>query len=282
MRKTIFMGMGLALSLAAVAVAQQPGGPGGPPPGGMRRGPGDRGRMEEMLFQGITLSDAQKAQIAKLNSADSAKMEANRAAMRAQMDSAWSARQRGDTAAARAIFERGRAAMQQHFDERTASVRNVLTADQRVQFDKNIADLKARVQQRGGFGPGGPGRDHHTRGPRARRGGLFSGIALTDAQKTQLRQLRESSRTGLRSTQLRFAEARVAQLKGDTVQARALRSQAVQELQQARQLGLAAVRNVLTADQRTQFDRNLQDAQLRGGFGHRRGWGGSRGFNRFG
>jgi hypothetical protein len=82
---------------------------------------------------------------------------------------------------------------------------------------------------------------------------------------------------------LQLAEARVARLKGDAVQARSLRAQAITQIQQQRQLQLAAVRNVLTADQRTQFERNLQDVQLRSGFRHRsrggwgRGWDGANG-----
>jgi protein CpxP len=176
MRKTIYLGMGLALSLAtaAVAVAQ---GPGGPPPGGeMRRGPGGPGMFMDQLFQGITLSDAQKTQIHQLFTADSAKREAGRAAMRAQMDSMRSAYQSGDTAKAAAIRARGFAAMQQHMQDETNAVRNVLTADQRVQFDKNVAAMKERMQQRGGpGGMGGPpgGRDHQVRGSRGLARGLF-------------------------------------------------------------------------------------------------------------
>jgi hypothetical protein len=43
--------------------------------------------------------------------------------------------------------------MRQRFDERIAAVRDILTADQRTQFDKNVAEMKAhRAEHRGRFG----------------------------------------------------------------------------------------------------------------------------------
>jgi protein CpxP len=299
MRKTMIMGLGLAATLAGAAIAQGPGGPGGPPPGGMRRGgPGGRPEMMERLFQGITLSDAQKAQLRQIHSADSAKMEATRGAMRAQMDSAFSARQRGDTVAARAIFERGRAQMQAHFDEQAAAARNVLTADQRVQFDKNVTALKAEMQQRmqrgPGGGPGGPANGRgFARGGRGGRGGargqfaraqvaraLFRNITLTDAQKAQLKQLRSSAQQNAQSqrTALRaqFDSARTLRQHGDTASARVLFQQLRERQTQNRDQQIASVRNILTADQRTQFDKNLAELKARrtnrrDGRGHRRG-----------
>jgi hypothetical protein len=58
----------------------------------------------------------------------------------------------GQTGAARPRRERGdttgiaarRAEMQKRFEQRIAEVRNILTADQRTQFDKNVAEMKER------------------------------------------------------------------------------------------------------------------------------------------
>jgi len=159
MRKSVFMGLGLALSLAGVAAAQQPADSaharrerGGQWEG--RRGPG--GPMG-LLFKDISLSDAQKTQVKQLRDAQRTKFEANRDAMKKQFDQARALREKGDTVGARAIMDKNRAAMQQARDQEFASIRNILTADQRTQFDKNVADLKQREAQRG-FGRG-RGRD---------------------------------------------------------------------------------------------------------------------------
>ena len=152
MRKSIIMGLGLALSLAGVAAAQQTGtdtprrdrgedqrGPGG------RFGKGGQG----LLLKDITLSDAQKTQLKQLHESQKASMKANHEAMKKQWDEARAARQRGDTATARAIMERNRPAMEAARAQELAAMRNILTADQRVQFDKNVADLKQREAERG-------------------------------------------------------------------------------------------------------------------------------------
>jgi protein CpxP len=161
MRKTIVVGLGLALSLAGTVAAQQPAdsgrakvegrrGPGGA--GGRfegRRGPGDG-----FLFREITLTDAQKAQLKQLRESERTAMDAKRDEKRKQFDEVRAARQRGDTAAARAIMQRNRQAMEQDRERHIVAVRNILTAEQRVQFDKNVAEMKQRQAQRGErFGP---------------------------------------------------------------------------------------------------------------------------------
>jgi len=152
MRKSIFMGLGLALSLAGVAAAQQAG---SDAPrrdrGGQQGGPGGRFGQggQGLLLKDITLSDAQKAQLEQLRESQKANMQANHDAMKKQWEEARAARQRGDTAAARTIMERNRPAMEAARAQQIAAIRNILTADQRVQFDKNVADLKQREAQRG-------------------------------------------------------------------------------------------------------------------------------------
>jgi len=128
--------------VASVAVAQaQGGGMGGPPgggmgggrPGGMSQGGGMGGmaRQNEMLYKGITLTDAQKAKIDSIQAAGRATMQgmmqsgADMSAMRDQM-----------------------VAMRQ---AQAAAVRNVLTPEQQAQYDKNLAEMQ---QNAGGMAGG--------------------------------------------------------------------------------------------------------------------------------
>src|SRR5258708_451532 len=119
MRRSVFMGLGLAATLAGIAVAQQPAAPrsdsarahhGGTGPGGRfgRGGPG-----VGLLFKDITLTDAQKTQLQTLGKSERDEFEANRAGMKKDFDAARAARQRGDTATAKAIMQRNRQAMEQ-------------------------------------------------------------------------------------------------------------------------------------------------------------------------
>ena len=164
MRKQIFTGLGLALALAAVAGAQQPAdsahhrrGERGGQFEGRHRGPG--GPMG-LLFKDITLTDAQKAQLKTLREADRSQFQATRDARKKDFEQVRALRQKGDTAGVRALVEKNRQAMQVQRDQQIAKIRNVLTAEQRVQFDKNVAELKQRAAQRGErFGrEGGRGR----------------------------------------------------------------------------------------------------------------------------
>jgi Spy/CpxP family protein refolding chaperone len=120
------------LGVASVASAQAPqGGPpqGGPPQGG----PGGRARMTQMLFAGIDLTDAQKDQIAKIGEKYQAEREALRPA---------GGQQAGPPDSAT------RAKMDDLRTRSNADYRAVLTADQQKIFDKNIADMKARMEAR--------------------------------------------------------------------------------------------------------------------------------------
>ncbi|MFN2603586.1 MAG: Spy/CpxP family protein refolding chaperone [Gemmatimonadaceae bacterium] len=121
------------LAVASVASAQAPqGGPpqGGPPQGGAQ---GRSGRMTQMLFAGIDLTDAQKDQIAKIGEKYQAQREALRPA---------GGQQAGPPDSAT------RAKMDDLRTKSNADYRAVLTADQQKVFDKNVADLKARMDAR--------------------------------------------------------------------------------------------------------------------------------------
>lgn len=165
MRKTILMGLGLAVALAGTAAAQQreKEAPGRSKVAGEKQGRFDKrgGAPDGFLLRGITLSDAQKVQMQELRKSDHAKLKANREGAKSQMGEARTARQRGDTAAGRAIAQRNRQVMAQEREQHVAAVRSLLTVEQRVQFDKNVAEMKQRQQARAGqSGPrdGKPGR----------------------------------------------------------------------------------------------------------------------------
>ena len=156
MKKHIVVAVGLALSLAGVASAQQ---------GGQRDDRGERPRRERgvddsmrgergrggpdgLLLKGITLSEGQRTQIAQLNKTQRDAFEAKRPGRKAEMEQLRAARQRGDTAAIKAAMQKNRQEMTQARAQRVAAIRNLLTAEQRVQFDRNVAELQQRETER--------------------------------------------------------------------------------------------------------------------------------------
>jgi Spy/CpxP family protein refolding chaperone len=128
------LGVALLAGSTAVAGAQagtqapaQQGGPGG-----------GRGGFNRSL-NGIELTEAQKAKVAEIQ----AKYQPDLQALRESMQGG------GDRAAA---FTK----MQAIRDKMNPEIRAVLTAEQQVIFDKNLAEQKARMEQmRQGGGPGG-------------------------------------------------------------------------------------------------------------------------------
>jgi Spy/CpxP family protein refolding chaperone len=173
MRKSILVGLGLALSVAGTAVAQQPQDGQRARRGGDRAGKveGRRGGPDGLLLKDITLTEGQRAQIAQLHKTQREAMQANREKNKAQFDELRAARQRGDTVAVRKAFEARRGAMQQEREQHIAAIRNLLTAEQRVQFEKNLAELKTRMAQRAERPRGAKGE----RGPRGPRTGAPRG-----------------------------------------------------------------------------------------------------------
>jgi len=152
MHKTSLMSaLALVVTLAASAGAQgvstdHPARPQGTEQqGGFRRG--GRGGPEGMLLKGITLSADQKQKLADLRTREREAWQKDHP--NAQQGAERQRRQPGDTTG----FAARRAEMEKRFDARIAEVRNILTADQRTQFDKNVAELKAhRAENRGRFG----------------------------------------------------------------------------------------------------------------------------------
>jgi Spy/CpxP family protein refolding chaperone len=99
--------------------------------GGERRGRrgGDR---SQALFNGITLTADQQTQVTAIRERHRSEMQA------------LNPRENPDD----------RAKMMQNMQTQLAEIRAVLTPDQQTQFDKNVAEMRDRMQQRGG--PGGP------------------------------------------------------------------------------------------------------------------------------
>lgn len=118
------------LGVASVASAQgQQGAQGGPPQQGGQWGRGGA----SMVFAGIDLNAAQKDQVQKIMDKYKAEREALRPAggqMQGPPDDAT------------------RAKMADIRTRSTAEYRAILTADQQKIFDKNVADMKARMEQR--------------------------------------------------------------------------------------------------------------------------------------
>ena len=123
-----------ALALSASTLTAQ-GGMGGQPPGGMGGGRGGMGgmmnRQNEMLFKGITLTDAQKAKVDSIQTKGREEMMAmmQGGGMQAMQDPGM------------------REHMMQMRAKQMADIRAVLTADQQALYDKNLAEMPQ--------GPGG-------------------------------------------------------------------------------------------------------------------------------
>ena len=118
----------LLMGISTTAIAQDP-----QPQGGQRQG-GGRGNQMAMLMQGITLTAEQQT---KVDSISAKYMAARREMMQDQsMDQ--------DTRRAK-----GREMMGKQQDE----VKAVLTDEQKKVFEKNVADMQARMQGGGGRPP---------------------------------------------------------------------------------------------------------------------------------
>jgi protein CpxP len=122
---------------------------------GMRR----RGGPDGALLRGITLTDAQKTQLATLRESWRSEMQKNREQFSAAKKEARAARAQGDTATARAKLTALRTQMTQQREQQIAAVRDILTAEQQKQFDANVSALKERGERgRRGERPSGGAR----------------------------------------------------------------------------------------------------------------------------
>jgi Spy/CpxP family protein refolding chaperone len=119
-----------------------------------RRGRGGPGGF---LLRGITLTADQQARVTQLRDAQRKQFEANRPA-RDGAAGARPERQRGDTTGMGAR----RVQMEQRRAQEIQSLRGILTAEQRVQFDRNVAEAKTHAGER----RGGRGAGDHKKGER--------------------------------------------------------------------------------------------------------------------
>ena len=119
-----------ALVLAATTLATAPVVLAAQPPQG---GGGGRGgaAMQNMLFEGITLTDAQKVQVDSI-----------RGAFRAQ-----NGQRGGQRGAGGAPDSAAMAARRERMTAERTSLRALLTAEQRPVFDKNVAQMETRMRE---------------------------------------------------------------------------------------------------------------------------------------
>jgi Spy/CpxP family protein refolding chaperone len=113
MKLTRIVALAGMVALAPAAYAQGGGGQGG------------QGRGMQMVMQGITLTDKQKASVDSIQQAYRAQMPAMTPGT--QPDSAT------------------RAKRMEVMQNQYAAIRTVLTADQQKVFDKNLADMRANM-----------------------------------------------------------------------------------------------------------------------------------------
>lgn len=129
------------VGIASVASAQAPQGGGAPQQGMAQQGQGGpaarEARISKRLFAGIDLTEAQNAQIQKIMEKYNAERQAF---MPAHPPEAGGERPKLDDAT--------RAKMNDISTRSNAEYRAVLTADQQKVFDKNLEEIKARMEAR--------------------------------------------------------------------------------------------------------------------------------------
>ena len=147
----------LAFGAATAAAAQQTQ-PSTPQAHGARGrmgpGPGRGMRRDAGLLRGITLSDAEKANLKAVREKYAPQMKTLREQFKPQREAMRAARQRGDTAAVRALWEKNGPAERDAFNKLTDAQRNdlraALSAENRTKFDANAAELQKRMAKRAG------------------------------------------------------------------------------------------------------------------------------------
>lgn len=125
-----------------------------------RGGPGQDD--ERALLRGITLSDAEKANLKNVHAKYAPQMKALREQFKPQHEQMRAARQRGDTAALRNLMQQNSGEREQTKNLMTAErndLRAALSANNQAKFDANVATAKKRFAQRAGKGRPGFGRN---------------------------------------------------------------------------------------------------------------------------
>ena len=107
--------------------------------------------IRHQLFKGITLSDAEKANIKNVQAKYASQMKAVREQLKPQIQAARDARQRGDTAALEAMRQKSGAEREQIktlLESEKNDLRAALTPANQVKFDANVKQFEQRVAKR--------------------------------------------------------------------------------------------------------------------------------------
>jgi cytochrome c556 len=110
-----------------------------------------RGALRHQLFKGITLSDAEKANVKAVQAKYAPQMKALREQFKPQLKAARDARQRGDTAALKNLWQQSsaqRAQTAKLLEAERSDLRNALSAQNQLKFDANVQRLEQHVAQR--------------------------------------------------------------------------------------------------------------------------------------
>ena len=153
--RTIALTLALAVGAASVAAAQAPAV--STPDTTAQSGQHHRARrgaraMSQRLFEGITLTSAERTTVDSINHAYAAKMKPLMDSLRPAMKQARSDRQRGDTTAAAAAWKQTQGTRDQLMSlrkQQLADIRAVLTPQQQQQLDANVKTMKERGGKRG-------------------------------------------------------------------------------------------------------------------------------------
>src|SRR5262245_38030835 len=152
MRFTLAALLVFGAATAAVAQQTQPSTPHAR--GKMGMGPGRGMRAGGGLLRGLTLSDAEKANLKAVHQKYAPQMKTLREQFKPQHDAMRAARQRGDTAAVRALWEKNgpaeRDAFKRMADAQRNDLRAALSAENQAKFDANAAAMQKRMEQRAG------------------------------------------------------------------------------------------------------------------------------------
>jgi len=139
----------LLIGSATLASAQQPT---HPQAARGKHAQGAHGMMGARgLFKGITLSDAEKANLKAVRTKYASQQKALREQFKPQMQAAREARQRGDTAALKALWEKSAGQREQTKQLMLAErndLRAALTPANQATFDANVAAMQKRVAAR--------------------------------------------------------------------------------------------------------------------------------------
>lgn len=107
--------------------------------------------IRHQLFKGITLSDAEKANVKNVQAKYESQMKAVREQLKPQIQAAREARERGDTAALEAMRQKSGAEREQIktlLESEKNDLRAALTPANQAKFDANVKQLEQRVAKR--------------------------------------------------------------------------------------------------------------------------------------